>query len=81
MALADGRSRFAPDFDTASDRLARDLECHGLRLLEVGDQREVFHPDDIKGIDGHLAQNWREIEADKETVWGTQHCYKGEGEA
>ena len=71
----------APDFDTACDRLTRDLGYHGLRLLAVGEKREVFDPDDVEEVDCHLAQKWHQIEPDKQTVWGTLHCYKGEGEA
>jgi hypothetical protein len=70
-----------PDFQTASQRLVRDLEHNGLRVLEVADECEVFSPEDVDETDEHLANNWREIEADKQTVWGTLHGYKGEGEA
>jgi hypothetical protein len=37
--------------------------------------------DDIEQIDEQLAANLRNILGHKETVWGTLHCYKGEGEA
>jgi hypothetical protein len=71
----------APDEDAARGFLIRDVEYHGLRVVEIDDEREVFGEDEIKEIDNHLAGNFREIESGKQTVWGTIHCYKGEGEA
>jgi hypothetical protein len=71
----------APDADAARCLLIRDVEYHGLRVIEIHDKREVFGEDEIEEIDNHLATNCREIEPGKQTVWGTIHCYKGEGEA
>ena len=71
----------APDEETAHQLLIRDVEHVGFRVLEIADQREVFGEDEIEEIDEHLAANLREIELGKQTVWGTIHCYKGEGEA
>lgn len=71
----------APDEDTARHLLVRDVEFHGLRVVEVADEHEVFGEDEIVEIDEHLASNFRDIEPEKQTVWGTIHCYKGEGEA
>ncbi len=71
----------APDEDTARGLLIRDVEYHGLRVLEIADEREVFGEDEVEEIDDHLAMNFREIEPGKRTAWGTIHCYKGEGEA
>jgi hypothetical protein len=70
----------APDLATACDRFARDLRYCGMSLLEVEDAREVFDPEDVQEVDDHLAENWREIEPGKQSVWGTLHGYKGEGE-
>jgi hypothetical protein len=67
--------------ETARGLLVRDVEHHGLRVIEIDHEREVFGEDEIDEIDKHLAMNWREMEAGKQTVWGTIHCYKGEGEA
>lgn len=50
-------------------------------MLTIQDEREVFDEDEIEQIDEHLAVNFREIDAGKSTVWGTIHCYMGEGEA
>ena len=71
----------APDEETARKLLLRDVEYHGLRVIEIDDAREVFGDDEIEEIDAHLAMNFREIEPGKQTVWGTIHGYKGEGEA
>ena len=71
----------APDEETAHDLLVRDVEQLGLRVLEVENGQEVFGEDEIEEIDKHLASNFSEIEPGKQTVWGTIHCYKGEGEA
>lgn len=71
----------APDEAAARELLVRDVEHHGLRVIEIDDEREVFGDDEIEQIDDHLAMKFREIEPGKETVWGTIHCYKGEGEA
>jgi hypothetical protein len=32
-------------------------------------------------VSPHLLENFRNIEPGKQTVWGTIHSYKGEGEA
>lgn len=71
----------APDEDTARELLLRDLEHRGLRVLEVDNVREAFSHKDVEEVDDHLAWNLREIEPGKETVWGTIHGYKGEGQA
>jgi hypothetical protein len=71
----------APDEETARGLLVRDVEHHGLRIIEIGNEREVFGDDEIEEVDHHLAMNFRKIETGKQTVWGTIHGYKGEGEA
>ena len=71
----------APDDETACQLLVRDLEACGLRVLEVTDVRELFEREEIKEIDASLATNFTAIEPGKQTVWGTIHCYKGDGEA
>ena len=71
----------APDEEAARRLLVRDVEYHRLRVVEIDSAREVFGDDEIEEIDDHLAMNFREIEPGKQTVWGTIHCYKGEGEA
>ena len=71
----------ARDENAARQQLIRDVEFEGLRVLEVANEREVFGADEIDQIDGHLAANFRAIEPGAQTVWGTIHGYKGEGEA
>lgn len=71
----------APSEETARELLSRDVSQLGLRVIEIADQREVFGDDEIEELDEHLAANFREFEPGKQTVWGTIHCYKGEGEA
>jgi hypothetical protein len=70
----------ASDEDVARVLIGRDLEHHGLRVLEIADEQEVFDEEEIDEIDNHLGANFRNIEPGKQTVWGTIHCYKGEGE-
>ena len=67
--------------EEASKLLIRDVEHHGLRVLEIAKLREVFDEHEVQSVDEHLATNLQEIETGKQTVWGTLHCYKGEGEA
>lgn len=71
----------APDEDTTRALILRDVEYQGLRVLEIADEEEVFGEDEIDKIDGHLGASFRDIELGKQTIWGTIHCYKGEGEA
>ena len=71
----------APDDDTAHSLLVRDVEYHGLRVIEAAVEREVFDEGEIDEIDDHLGRNFRDREPGKQTVWGTIHCYKGVGEA
>ena len=71
----------APDEQVDRQRLVRDVELQGLRALDIPDEREVFGDDEIEEIDEHLAANVRKIEPGAQTVWGTIHGYKDEGEA
>jgi hypothetical protein len=71
----------APDADWANERIVRDLGLVGLLVVEIEALREVFSEDEIAETDAHLARNFAEIEGGKQTVWGTIHCYKGEGKA
>jgi len=69
------------DEEEACEFLKRDVEFHGLKLVEVDDLIEVFGPDDIDEIDDHLATDVRDFEEGHRTAWGTIRYYKGEGEA
>jgi hypothetical protein len=71
----------AQDEEEARRLLVRDVEHHGLRVLEIANEQEVFSSDDVEEFDEHLGANFRNIEPGKQTVWGTIHGYKGEGEA
>lgn len=71
----------ATDEQEARQRLVRDVQRHGLRVLEVANEREVLSEGEVEEIDEHLAANLRAIEPGVQTVWGTIHGYKGEGEA
>lgn len=71
----------APDEEVARGLFIQDVEHHGVRVMEISDEREVFGEDEIEEIDDHLASNFREIETGRMTVWGTIYCYKGDGEA
>lgn len=61
--------------------LVRDLEQLSLVFIELDDEHEVFGVADLAELDEHLAANFVMLEAGKQTLWGTLHCYKGEGEA
>lgn len=71
----------APDEDTACERLVRDLAFLGVRVLEISELQEIFEIDEFKNFDEHLADNFHVIEPGKLTVWGSIHCYMGDGEA
>lgn len=71
----------APDEDAARQLLARDLEHCGLRVLTFEKEQEVFSYEEVEEIDEHLADNFRNLEYGKCTVWGTLHGYRREGEA
>jgi hypothetical protein len=70
----------APDEEAACALIVRDLEYRGLRVLEIENEREVFSDKEIAEVDEHLAYNFRNIKGGKQTVWGTIHCYAGDGE-
>ena len=57
----------APDEETARGLLVRDVEHHGLRVIEIDKERELFGDDEIDEIDEHLAMNFREVEPGKQT--------------
>jgi hypothetical protein len=69
---------FAVRADEAHALLVRDLERCGLRQIEV-EQLQPVEMSDI--VDEHLATNVRNLEPDKQTAWGTLHCWRGEDEA
>ena len=71
----------APDEENARRLLVRDVESCGLRVIEIDHVRELFSDEAIEEIDDHLALNLRDIEPGKQTIWGSLHGYKGEGEA
>lgn len=71
----------AYDEDDATEILTRDITQLGLRVVTISEQREVFDEDDIEELDEHLAENVRNLEPGKQTVWGTIHCYLAGGEA
>ncbi len=62
-------------------KIEADLRALYLRVLEFEGLREIFDNGEVEEVDDHLALNLRQIEADKLTVWGTIHCYIGDGEA
>lgn len=70
----------APDEEAARELLVRDVECCGLRILEVDKVREALSHKDVEVVDDHLARNLRQIEPGKQTVWGTVHGYRGEAQ-
>lgn len=71
----------APDEEAALSLLRADFESAHLRVLEISELREIYHADELDELDEHLADNFRRIEEQKSTVWGTIHCYMADGEA
>lgn len=71
----------APDQDRARQFLLSDVEQNDLVVIDMEDEQEVFSEADLAGLDERLAANFRAIELGKRTIWGTIHCYKGEGAA
>lgn len=72
---------FAVDEDGARARIIRDVEHHGLRVIEIEGEQVLSGGDEIADLDSHLAANFLALEAGKQSVWGTIHAYKGEGSA
>ncbi len=52
-----------------------------MRDLGISDLQKVFEIDEFKNLDDHLAENFQVVELGKMTVWGSIHCYIGDGEA
>ena len=71
----------APDEDPACTQLVMGLELLGVRVLQISDLQDVFEIDEFKNLDDHLADNFQVVELGKMTVWGSIHCYLGDGEA
>ena len=71
---------FAADEDDVRQVLSDDLAALELRLLEI-DRTVLLNTIDAEELDEHLAENLQSLEPGKRSIWGTIHCYKGEGEA
>jgi hypothetical protein len=67
--------------DDLRDALVTDLAFVGLRLLEIDEIREIDVQSLPDGLDAHLADNIRQWEPGRRTVWGTIHVYLADGEA
>ena len=63
----------APSDEEGRFRLVRAVEHHGLRVLDIANEREVFGDEDAAQIDGHPAANLRTIEPEAQTI-----CAPGE---
>lgn len=71
----------AIDEDDVFDALRSELTEIGLKLVDVDQIREVTVEDFPEDLDEHLAENVRDWETGKRTVWGTIHVYLADGEA
>jgi hypothetical protein len=71
----------APGEDDVVDALQNALSEVELRLVEVDEITERTLANFPKNLDDHLAENVRNWEANKHTVWGTIHAYLADGEA
>jgi hypothetical protein len=67
--------------DDLRDALVTDLALVGLRLLEIDEIREIDVQSLPDGLDAHLADNIRQWEPGRRTVWGKIHVYLADGEA
>jgi len=70
----------APDEDGVVEAIHNSLAAVELRLVEVSDITETTLPDFPNDLDERLAENVRNWEANKRTVWGTIHVYMADGE-
>ena len=64
----------------AAEQLTSDIEGQGLKVVGIEGLKVVREVDEIERFDEHLGANFLNPESGKKTVWGTIHCYKGEGE-
>jgi hypothetical protein len=71
----------APDEEGVVEAIRKSLSDVALRLVEVSEIAETTLPDFPDHLDEHLADNVRNWEPDKRTVWGTIHVYLADGEA
>lgn len=71
----------AIDEDDLRNALSQELAEVGLRLVAIDDTREIEVDNLPDDIDDHLAENIRNWEPGKRTVWGTIYTYIGDGEA
>lgn len=71
----------APDGEAVIETLRRSLSAEALRLVDVSDITETSLHDFPDELDEHLAENVKNWEPKKRTVWGTIHVYLAEGEA
>lgn len=71
----------APDEDGVVDVLRNSLSAVGLRLIEIDQITERSLTNFPEDLDSHLAENVRNWEANRPTVWGTIHIYLADGEA
>ena len=69
------------DEDEARDIFHSALSEVGLSLIEIDIHRVFESADDLNDLDEHLAQNVRNWEYGKRTVWGTIHGYYADGHA
>lgn len=71
---------WAVDVEGVRATLARELAAVDLRLLEVDEARPVG-ASEAADLDDRLAENLLNVETGRQTVWGSIHCYAGDGEA
>lgn len=71
----------APDEDAVAGVVHASLAADKLRLIEVNDIAETSLENFPDELDEHLAENVKNWEPNKRTVWGTIHVYLADGEA
>ena len=71
----------ADDSDGAVDVLRESLAADKLKLVEAERIHVVDGAQQAASLDDHLADNMREWEPGRPTVWGTIHCYVGDRHA
>jgi hypothetical protein len=71
----------ADEAEEAVEILRESLAADGLKLVEAERVHAVGGAGQVESLDDHLADNMREWEPGRRTVWGTIHCYVGDRHA
>lgn len=68
----------ANEADEAIEGIGASLASVSLKLVSAERVHVVEGPNDVESLDDHLADNIRDWEPGRRTVWGTIHLYAGD---